>query len=76
MPAGASTSSIWPALPVKRENFSARVRAPPLALSARTAPGSRAAPSTAPITQAPWFGAASEGATKEICMLYLRARTG
>ncbi len=74
MPDGASTSSIWPGLPVKRENFSARVTAPPLALSSRTAAGNRALPSDAPTTQAP--GVTLEGAPKEICMLYLRARTG
>ena len=51
------------------ETFMARPSAPPLALSAATAAGSRAVPA-APTTQAP--AVTTEGDVKEICMLYLR----
>ena len=52
-PAGASTSSICPDLPVKRLTLSARLSAPPVALSAFCAAGVSAPPSSAPTIQAP-----------------------
>src|ERR1700751_704184 len=55
----------------------ARASAPPLALSSRTAAGSSAGDSDAATTRAPpSLALTSADATKEICMLYLRAGTG
>src|SRR6202000_1721717 len=76
-PAGASTSRNWPLLPVKRENFRARVSAPLLALSSRTAAGKSAAFSAAATTQAPpSLAVTSADPTQENCTLYLRHGAG